>query len=62
MTMAIRIENTDQTREAEVIALDRDDAGREHASSQGTLKPGESRTFYAHLQRDIVVKETKPTT
>jgi hypothetical protein len=58
MTIAVTVENTDQTKTIEVVekSLDRD-SGLYSFGSPFALGPGAKRTFYCYVLRDLIIRE-----
>lgn len=63
MTIKILIKNEDETRSLEVVQREYERGDRtvtQKYSEKMTIKPGESRSYYVHLLRDLVVSEKNP--
>ena len=62
MTVKVSISNDDSGRDVVVKTFDhKKDGGSKTMADSLTLKPGESRSFYVHLLRDLTVEEVNPT-
>lgn len=62
MTVKVTISNDDSGRDVLVKTIDHHKDGRHTMTADSlTLKPGESRSFYIHLLRDLTVEEVNPT-
>ena len=60
MTMEIRIENKDKARTCAVVVTDVDPRTAQKSEQPAVdIKPGESRSFYAHSSNTLVITEVQ---
>jgi hypothetical protein len=61
MTIQVQVANNDKIREVEVVevAINRV-SGERRDTDVVKLRPGESRTFYVYMLRDLLVREVDP--
>lgn len=63
MTIQVSITNQDPSREVKVTVQDvSKKTGARDVADRAQLKPGETRSFWIHQLRDLLVEEVNPTT